>query len=326
MMASLSAAAIEQASDGYYLIASADDWNDFAAIVQTTNDANARMTADVDLGDSQAKIGHPSELSQQYYFKGTFDGAGHTLTIHYTTDPANAAYLCSPFPNLSQATIKNLHIDGTITSTVATQPAVIGRTSYGVSTIDQVWSSVTVTSTKSGWCESSGLVGCVDGYKGGRVVVTDCLVSGSVKSAGSYEGCFIGYVNSGGSATVTNSLSVANFEYSGTSGFPGTYTNCFVKQFPTAIPSAMQMTDEQLADGTIAVALQADREQEVWLQDEASGMPMLKIFLGSSGSTSVTDLAVTRQASGKRYNLMGQPVTGDYHGIVIEDGKKLIVK
>ena len=41
--------------------------------------------------------------------------------------------------------------------------------------------------------------------------------------------------------------------------------------------------------------------------------------------TAVTDLTKT-QPTGQRYNIMGQPVGKDYKGIVIEDGKKKVVK
>lgn len=103
--------------------------------------------------------------------------------------------------------------------------------------------------------------------------MTDCMVSGNIISSGSYEGCFIGYINNGGSATVTNCLSIANFTYNGTSGFMGNYTNCYVKQFPSSIPAAMQVTNDDLADGTIAAALGSN-----WVQDPVLNQPMLKLF------------------------------------------------
>jgi hypothetical protein len=42
--------------------------------------------------------------------------------------------------------------------------------------------------------------------------------------------------------------------------------------------------------------------------------------------TGVVDLNADTNRSNKRYNLMGQPVSKDYHGIVIEDGRIIIVK
>lgn len=42
--------------------------------------------------------------------------------------------------------------------------------------------------------------------------------------------------------------------------------------------------------------------------------------------TGIVDLDAAQPKSGQRYNLMGQPVGKDYKGIVIEDGKKIIVR
>ena len=43
-------------------------------------------------------------------------------------------------------------------------------------------------------------------------------------------------------------------------------------------------------------------------------------------ATGVEDINVAAAKTGQRYNLMGQPVGNDYKGIVIEDGKKVIVR
>ena len=42
--------------------------------------------------------------------------------------------------------------------------------------------------------------------------------------------------------------------------------------------------------------------------------------------TGVEDINVATTKSGQRYNLMGQPVSRDYKGIVIEDGRKRVIK
>ena len=80
---------------------------------------------------------------------------------------------------------------------------------------------------------------------------------------------------------------------------------------------------DQLADGSIATALQADRSEEVWVQDE---IPMLKIFMEDDSHTGLAEIDAAQPKSGIRYNLMGQPVGKDYKGIVIENGQKFIVR
>ena len=305
-LASLSAWAIEQDSDGYYLIGSAADWDAFAAIVATTNDANARMTADIDLGKSQAKIGGADVDNPGYFFKGIFDGQGHTLTIHYVPDTQHPNNICSPFPNISEATIKNLHLDGTIVNSTSSQEAPIGIVRYGQSTIKMLWSSVNTTTTRGGWDETACFVGNVDNYKNGSLIMTDCLFTGKVTASNgsAYNGCFIGYINAETNpsrAQVSNCLSAGTFDY--TNGSYGAHiwgdnTNCYIKSFipSVSIPNDMQCTDEQIADGTIAMALQAGRTEEVWVQDEGLGIPMLKIFIRDcdvNGDGAVTSADVT---------------------------------
>ena len=262
--------AIETDTDGYYLIGSVQDWKDFAELVRTSGNVelNARMTADIDLGEEQAMLGDcEHEDKPNFYYQGTFDGQGHTLTVHYTGTSQTA-----PFAMISKSTIKNLHVDGTIANSTGSQPSVIARIIYGTSTVENVWSSVVTTDTRTGWDEAAALVGCVDGYKSGSLVMHDCLFTGTLTSKGSYNGCFFGYMNSGGSVSVSNCLSLGTFNYTGGSyGFnngtnSSALTNCFVKQWPTTIPANMQATDEKLASGEIAYKLQAMRGSMFWGQ------------------------------------------------------------
>ena len=265
--------AIEQDSDGYYLIGSVQDWQDFAALVNGgTTDINARMIADIDLGDDQTMIGDTRESTSSPCFSGIFDGQGYTLTVAYTG--IGSSSVGAPFAKINGATIKNLHVKGSLSS-AGFHPTSIVSDSWGTSRLEKVWGEVDITGTRTGWVEASGLVGCM---KAGNLTIEDCLFTGTVNGTGSYNGCFIGYIDRG-SATITNSLSTGTFTYSGgDNGFRGTHTNCYVKQFPATIPTTMQLTDEELEDGTITAKLQADRSEEVWAQDPLTNQPMLKIF------------------------------------------------
>ena len=265
--------AIEQDSDGYYLIGSVQDWQDFAELVNggTTN-INARMIADINLGDDQTMIGDTRESTSSPCFSGIFDGQGYTLTVAYTG--IGSSSVGAPFAKINGATIKNLHVKGSLSS-AGFHPTSIVSDSWGTSRLEKVWGEVDITGTRTGWVEASGLVGCM---KAGNLTIEDCLFTGTVNGTGSYNGCFIGYIDRG-SATITNSLSTGTFTYSGgDNGFRGTHTNCYVKQFPATIPTTMQLTDEELEDGTITAKLQADRSEEVWAQDPLTNQPMLKIF------------------------------------------------
>ena len=58
----LGAMALEQDPNGCYMLGSVQDWKDFADIVENTDQsANAKMMADIDLGDDQTRIGYNKE-------------------------------------------------------------------------------------------------------------------------------------------------------------------------------------------------------------------------------------------------------------------------
>lgn len=212
-------------AEGKFLIGSVEDWKEFATQVSKKSDLNAVMTADVDLGDEQTKIGT---------YKGVFDGQGHTLTVHLTGGDD-----ISPFGTISNAQIKNLHIDGTITvsgmhgSSIASYVA-------GNSTIENCRSSVVITTSRNNYFDSGGFVGRVN--SGNTVSFTNCLFDGQLlktSNASTYScGGFVGWTQDGGaSATLENcffnpSASITINEYesnrtfvSGKSG--GTITNCY---------------------------------------------------------------------------------------------------
>ena len=99
--------AIDQDSEGYYLLGGLTDWQDFATLVETTPTANARMTADIDLGNDQTMVGTTSVP-----YQGSFDGQGHTLRVNYDMTTYDTAV--APFACVGNATIQNLHVDGSI--------------------------------------------------------------------------------------------------------------------------------------------------------------------------------------------------------------------
>lgn len=259
--------AMEQDLDGYYLIGSVQDWKDFATVVATTNNANAKMIGDVDLGDDQTHIGSVAQNGTTY--TGTFDGQGYTLTVAYV---GGSRQIVAPFTNVQGATIKNLHVDGSISSVFA-YIGVVGyvRGRGSVTTVSNVWNSATMSIQTGEWAQSGAIVG---GFDNGSVVITDCLFTGSfTTNQGGYCGCFTGYTYSAGSITQTNCLSTGSFSMSGT-GFRGTHSNCYVSSFPATFPSGVaETTAEGISDGTIAAAL-----GDAWVQDAVTGQPMLKIF------------------------------------------------
>lgn len=260
---------IQQDGEGNYLLGSLPDWQVFAEIVNsgTNAAANAKMTADIDLGDDQTHIGSVTEGATPYY-AGIFDGQGHTLTVNYVGE---SDQIVAPFTQISSATIKNLHVAGSIQSSYA-YIGVVGMAGSG-SVISKVWMSATMNTTQDGWVQSAAIAGYCNGS------IQDCLFTGTYTSnGGGYMGGFYGYTNA--SPTITNCLSTGTFSQGNWQG-NGVHTNCYLKQYPTGLTEGCSWaTDETLSNGTIATALQADRAEEVWVQDPLTNQPMLKLFAG----------------------------------------------
>ena len=261
-----------QDDDGYYLIATARNWIEFSKIVETDKSANAKMIADVDLGDNQVHIG-PQDRDA---YTGIFDGQGHTLTVAYV---GKSNEIVAPFTRVRGATIKNIHIAGSMKSIFAYMGVVGIVIGSNPSTISNVWNSATMDIKSDAWVQSGTILGGLK--EQGIVVISDCLFTGTFSSDyGYYSGCFVGFDYDSSSITVNNCLSTGTFIMSGTS-FHGNHTNCYVKSFPASYPSGVNVaTNEGLSDGTIATALQADREVGTWIQDPNLGIPMLKVFSG----------------------------------------------
>ena len=314
LVASVSLWALDTDTDGYYLLGSVQDWQDFAAIVETTPNVNARMTADIDLGDDQTTAGTSSKR-----FQGIFDGQGHTLTINLT---ATDSYY-GLFRYIDGASIQSLHITGSITTSFRFVGGLVGAT-YGICNFTNCRSSVRVKTSYAGDGVQGGFVSCL---LEGSQNFNDCLFDGVLdgKNAQTW-GCFVGW-SYGHVISLSNCLVLCDdftvsMSYVSTfvSGSGSSYTNCYYK---TAIGTAQgtQATEEQLADGTIAAALQNGRAEEIWVQDPVLHTPMLKIFVKSSTPTAIDNTSISTKAikrivngqlliekNGKLYNATGAEV------------------
>ena len=129
--------ALTQDSDGYYRIGTAQDWIDFAALVNggTNTSANARMVADIDLDNNQTMVGNTT-----YPYLGTFDGQGHTLTVAYNIPSSQNLVGIAPFKCVGSATIQNLHVTGSIQNQLYAAGGIAGEIK-GNLTIRRCWVS-----------------------------------------------------------------------------------------------------------------------------------------------------------------------------------------
>ena len=146
-----------------YEIASADDWKTFSDLVNNKgmNGLNAKLTQDVDLGSDIVMAGreHPYNYNSFYYYSGTFDGNGHTLSFNWNAGEDNRI---APFWCVKDATIKNLRTQGKITSKRYGLSGMVYIAS-GTTTISGCISDVDITRGNGGWASSlaAGMVQAV---------------------------------------------------------------------------------------------------------------------------------------------------------------------
>lgn len=252
---------------GYYLIADVTNWKEFAILSQIETSPKGKLVADINLGDEQAMIGS---------FNGIFDGQGHTLTVNLTS----TANVCGVFRYVADgATIQNLRIAGTINGAHRWIGGFVGE-GTGTYYINNCISSVTINTTYSG----DGVQGGFVAAQRGTLYMNDCIFDGVFNGPNAYTwGGFVGWYYGG--STLTNCLVLCdeyNVRMTDVATFiamSGTLNNCYYKT-PIGTAQGTQATAAELADGTTATALQANREETVWVQDPLTNQPMLALFAG----------------------------------------------
>ncbi len=248
----LIAAAQLEKVDGVYQIANAYNLASFAAVVNGgENDADAVVTADIDLADVITSDAWTSIGTNDVPYKGTFDGQGYTIkNITYTaTGQYNGL-----FGKLSTgATVKNFTAEGTMTvSTGVTGRAVAliavagdggvliqninskmkylnqlagaqvggvlgGALNGNATVVDRCWYSGTLDGNDAGGSGNyGGLVGYANNNDACYLTISNCLFDGKlVNSAATPGNCtfggMIGYSN-GAHVTIQNVLSIGTVQ------------------------------------------------------------------------------------------------------------------
>lgn len=160
--------------DGRFVLRTAADWESFVQMVNThgKTDLSAIMAADIDLGESQSKVGTTDRR-----YQGVFDGNGHALIVNYNAATPHAA----PFAVVGNATIQNLHVVGDITTSQPHAAGIVGRVENGTLRLSNSHSSVRIESQVNGEASSGGLVAIV--AESAHVVMTNSLFDGQLKGS-----------------------------------------------------------------------------------------------------------------------------------------------
>ena len=194
---------------GPYLIASVADWDKFASNVNAGYSYSGEYVA------LNANITVTSMVgNENNRFSGTFTGLYnntiHTLTLNYT----NTEEFTAPFRHILDATIKDLRVDGTITTSAKCGAGVAGKIS-GNCLIENCLSSVTINSTVTGSNPDGthgGFVGVVNDYA--HLTIQGCVFNGKMLYTGDSSasnitdhcGGFIGWNSHSASTALENCL------------------------------------------------------------------------------------------------------------------------
>ena len=181
-----------------YAIASAADWDAFAASVRAGKrylGQTVRLAANGVLATNAAGTGARP-------FGGTFDGEGRTLAVAL----AGTGYYVAPFSSVSNATIRGLAISGTVEGGMHCS-GLVGYAAGGANEIADCTVAAAVTTTNS---HCGGVVGHAGGYYGpSATALRGCVFAGSVPDAATV-GTFYGWGDNLSEVTLLDSFDASS--------------------------------------------------------------------------------------------------------------------
>ena len=189
----------EKMKDYYFPIRNAQDWSTFHDMVDAAEGkraVNARLYTDI--AETNVYIAWGTSVA----YNGVFDGNGHTLTVRTAANER----VMAPFRYVGNATIKNLHVAGTIKTSERNISSLIGSVLAGSTvTVENCHSSVTISSTYNGDTESGGIISTIG--ENVKAVLRNCKFDGNFEGGNSHHnGGFIGYCQPKSSAVIDNCL------------------------------------------------------------------------------------------------------------------------
>lgn len=146
--------AVDPNHQGAYQVSTAGQWKHLAAYVDKDHHTfNIELMKDIDL----TCIGNDAMVGKKYIenaFKGNFDGHGHTLTIDLVSSEDRVGL----FRGIDHTTIKNLEVEGNITSFNRFAGGIVGE-GFDENNMQNCISEVNITCTIDGNCSCGGLIG-----------------------------------------------------------------------------------------------------------------------------------------------------------------------
>ncbi len=206
---------------GDLVIKSADDWNSFASAVAAGNSYEGKV---VQLGRDIEGVSE-TVGTEDCPFKGTFDGAGHTLdlNIENTNDQGTA-----PFRYISDATIRNVKVTGDVLGNMYCA----GLVGFAWSGTNRIMNCEVAANVN---CSSSHCGGILGHGKASATTISNCLFSGFISGDYSALGIIYGWGDDPGQHTIENCLAEgyyygaenADVDLLKIDGGTETITNCY---------------------------------------------------------------------------------------------------
>ena len=208
-------------ADDPYLIGDAPDLAAFRDLVnaQESSEACAKLTADIELTGGWTPI-YPTSGYITDAYKGTFDGDFHTIKgLNINSTESNQGF----FGGINGATIKNLKVEGSVTSSNNYVGGIVGKLQQG--TVENCSFTGSVTTTKS---DSSAYAGGIAGYTGTSQTQTGRILNCSNASTVT-GGCIGGITSYAKYSEITGCYNVGTITGTGhTGGIAGQIINSTV--------------------------------------------------------------------------------------------------
>ena len=253
--------------NGIVQISTSEDLKNFAlAVNEGETELNAVLTADVEY-EEFVKIGDTGD----HKYAGTFDGQFHCITYNCTA----ASSSWGLFGGVS-GTIKNLKVDGSITTSVNKIGGIVGECFGG--TIENCYSSVDIIGSAAidacyaGICARSSASG---------VKILNCLYDGTIDAPEAYGiASILGWAGDGCNALVSNCLFAGEIFADALSGDNASYTiarrpgetvgvtGCYyLNEWANVNPEGCeQVSQEQVVSGELCYMMNGDQTNITWWQ------------------------------------------------------------
>lgn len=238
----------------FYELADAEDILWFSTLVENGNpNANARLTADIDMTDVNEKY---KSFGKKYIYGGTFDGDYHKISNLYINgnDGDNIGFISQV---KTGATLKNIIFDASCTIIGGTYVGVIGGSPSGETGeiyMTNVGYEGTVEATVG--ANAGAIIGCNHG-SAALYVMTGCYSTGSISGV-KENGALSGWVGSKG-GTITKCWSTATVtEYQSEDRYLfryGSTAPSMSRIYSTMGEQGTIVTDAQMASGEVTFAL-----------------------------------------------------------------------